>query len=123
MRSYDLISNIRALGPQPTNVFLQYLADHFHEFRSRTGHRLFTVEDAKDFIQEAADHAGKVCGLMELVEVAPALALRTEARPPASQRRYDPTCPRCGHIHEGIGQCGMSMGSAGLCRCEFEVSA
>lgn len=44
---------------------------------------------------------------------------RSAVRPP--QPRWD-TCPRCGHVHGGIGQCGMEMGGGGLCRCEMEVA-
>ena len=32
-------------------------------------------------------------------------------------------CPRCGHIHEGVRECGADMGGGGICRCEMEVAA
>lgn len=34
----------------------------------------------------------------------------------------DPTCPRCGHVHEGSGECGVSIGAGRVCRCELEMS-
>jgi hypothetical protein len=126
MNASELLSNFRALGPQPLNVVLQYLADHFHEFRTRTGHKLFTGEDTQMFLEESADVATKVCPLDELVEVSQRLELQAtpKALPPAPQPRYDSTCPRCGHKHTGDGECGMFMGmSAGYCKCDVEVVA
>lgn len=35
----------------------------------------------------------------------------------------DKTCPRCGHQHEGLKECGVEMGPGRICPCELEVPA
>lgn len=38
-----------------------------------------------------------------------------------ADKTLDSTCPRCGHIHEGLQECGVRIGPNHVCRCEYEV--
>jgi hypothetical protein len=29
-------------------------------------------------------------------------------------------CHRCGHVHEGVSECGVDMGSGRVCPCQLE---
>ena len=88
-------------------LLLRYVADHLYEGELASGMGLRDLSDVHAFLYELAN-----------VTRIPA-KVTAMARP--SQPRWD-TCPRCGHVHEGIGQCGVSMGGGGLCRCEVEVA-
>lgn len=59
------------------------------------------------------------------VSLSPELRPCRKVTTPAAQARYsyDPTCSRCGHVHEGSSECGMPMGNGRICRCEMEVVA
>jgi hypothetical protein len=40
-----------------------------------------------------------------------------------AKRKLMSTCPRCGHIHKDVNECGEDLGGAGSCRCEYTVMA
>jgi len=40
-----------------------------------------------------------------------------------ARRKLMKTCPRCGHIHKDVNECGEDLGGAGTCRCEYTVMA
>jgi len=103
------ISNLRAMGAfDPTECFL-YLANHAHEARTSDGQRL---NDATDF----------AAWLVELARAFEDQALAKAFRG-LDKRLHASTCPRCGHVHEGVGECGVWMGAGRYCRCELEVAA
>jgi hypothetical protein len=133
----DILSDL-PLGPgdrreQLLQFRLQmaYLADHVYSAELADGGR---VRDAMDFVQllrDLADETRKVLQIPDNTKVSAGAGngtCRTVTRP--AQPRWnegsgfhDPTCPRCGHVHEGVGECGVSMGKDRLCRCDLEVSA
>jgi hypothetical protein len=97
MTAQQAVAYLRRLGPYPHEHFL-YLASHVHEARLADGSR---VMDATDF----------AAWLIELADVNSPLP------------KLDPTCPRCGHTHEGENECGTYLGGQRFCRCELEVPA
>lgn len=49
---------------------------------------------------------------------------KKQLKAPPPQCRWTDTCPRCGHVHSGDGECGTFMGrSAGHCQCQEKVTA
>lgn len=92
---------------EPVEFFL-YLAAHAHELRLTNGARLNDSTDFKAFLVELAEATKPTIG-------------RALGIPP--QKRWDEHCPRCGHVHQGIGECGMPIGGGRVCRCELEVAA
>ena len=134
MTSRDLVAELRLLGPQDQNVIFAFIADHLYECRLNTGARLNDAMDFKLFLHEVSE-AWRVAEFPEGTVFPPStkvhLAADSGTRPkvtrrdlPAPHPRWnDSTCPRCGHVHEGVGECGVSMGKDRICRCELEVSA
>jgi hypothetical protein len=64
MTAKEMISNLRALGPQDASAIFQYLADHATEARLPRGGRLCDVTDFTAWLRELAD-AAKVSDLPE----------------------------------------------------------
>jgi hypothetical protein len=120
MTAKEMIANLRDLGPQEFSALFEYLAEHTYEARLSKGQRLLDASDFKAWFLELADNASRT-----EVSVEAGSGTRPKVLTPAPQRRYDsrhdPTCPRCGHIHEGVGECAMYMGNGRYCRCELEV--
>ena len=116
MNPSELVSNLRTLGNQELHIFLNYLADHWHELRLQSGGRLLDGSDAKEFLREAAEYAMPAREFSSPVEFG-------NHKLRASGRVIDSTCPRCGHIHQGEQECGTQMGRDRLCRCDLEVPA
>lgn len=120
MTPLDLLSDL-PIGPGDpqqsyayARILLRYLADHVHDAQLSNG---LPVRDVTDFD-------------MWLRETAEGLRLKLGAPPSFGNHRLrmsgrvtDSTCPRCGHIHEGVGECGTQMGKDRLCRCDMEVGA
>jgi hypothetical protein len=112
MNARELMDDILfALGPAKESnavilsIALRIIAEHVYELR-----------DAGDFHQKMLD-------LADAARLARPAAPKPIAMPPRPQTRWDDTCPRCGHVHEGVGECGVQMGKDRICRCEVEVSA
>lgn len=40
--------------------------------------------------------------------------------PRAQKAKAEDYCCRCGHVHQGVGECGVDMGGGGFCRCQLE---
>lgn len=108
MTAAEAIANL-ARVQEPAERFL-YLAAHAHEFRLATGQRLLDGTDFKAFLVELAE-ASQPGGLA---------AIPPQKRWP---RSVDLTCPRCGHVHESEGECGVAIGGGRYCHCELEVPA
>jgi len=97
MTAKEAISNLRAANADlPVEYFL-YLAAHASELRLTNGARLNDSTDFKAF-------------LVELATI-------------PSQPRWNSNCPRCGHVHEEVSECGMKLGGGRVCRCDMEMSA
>lgn len=128
MTAKELIANLRSLGTLDGHVIFNYLAEHTYEAKLATGQQLRDASDFKAFLRELAEEA-KIPGpshFRRSTEVSTAAGNGTGPKvlPPAPQRRYeDATCPRCGHVHEGDGECGVLIGGGRYCRCELEVPA
>lgn len=39
---------------------------------------------------------------------------------PQKATKAEDYCCRCGHVHQGVGECGENMGGGGFCRCQME---
>jgi tRNA(Ile2) C34 agmatinyltransferase TiaS len=121
----QLISDYRALGPQSENVLLEFIADHLYELRLANSARIIDPMDFKEALHDLAE-ALRMAEFPEGTVLPPskvALAHSAYLKSPRVTRSNDPTCPRCGHVHEGAGECGVSMGKDRICRCEMEVVA
>ena len=118
MNSRDLMDDILfALGPANEanalvlSISLRIIAEHVYDLSDAT--------DFKHLLLELADQANTAS------KPRSGLVIQRELRRsavPASQRRWDDTCNRCGHVHQGLAECGEPMGSAGICRCEHEAT-
>lgn len=106
MAAQEAISNLRD-AHEPVEFFL-YLAAHAHELRLSNGARLNDGTDWKAF-------------MVELAEATKPTIARALGVPP--QKRWDLTCPRCGHVHLEVSECGMRLGGGRICHCEREVAA
>jgi hypothetical protein len=120
MTAHELLQDLRACGPQSLSVILHFVADHISEARLSTGARLCDATDFSDWLHELGDVA-RVSGFSESTEVLIPAGRRT--RPTVTrqeQSRWDNTCPRCGHVHQGEKECGESIGGGRICRCDLE---
>ena len=84
MNASDLISNLRALGPQDDYVFWSYLADHWHEMRLSDGMGLLDKTDDIAFFREAARATRQVSDSTKVHSAAESSTGRKVTRP-ASQ--------------------------------------
>lgn len=99
-------------------LLLSYLAERIYTAELANGMPVRDVTDFSAFCREVIEEVRKIGVLPEnTVEVGPRMKLTRQA-----QRRWD-ECNRCGHVHEGIGECGVRMGPNLFCRCEMELSA
>ena len=128
MTAKEVITNLRALGTLDGHVIFNYLAEHLYEARLTNGVKVRDGYDFKVWLRELAEEA-KIPRPPHFPRSTEVLAVTgngtgTKVLPPAPQRRYeDATCPRCGHVHEGDGECGVFIGGGRYCRCELEVPA
>ncbi len=133
MTSDQLIAELRALPPdrRTADEFMQYLRlgltfieKHFYELQLADGTVIANgdITSAVAGIREIRD---ATLNLVPSTQVQDQARIRTRLRVTGrvDVSRYDSTCPRCGHIHEGTGECGVSMGKDRLCRCDLEVPA
>lgn len=102
MTSAELISALRACGPQTLSVSLHFIADRIPELALADGQRL---NDGTDMI---------VC-LRELARCAEVRDL--------PRRPHDAMCPDCDHEHEGRTECSKYLGEGKFCHCESKVTA
>ncbi|HEX3941557.1 MAG TPA: hypothetical protein VHX11_08765 [Acidobacteriaceae bacterium] len=111
MTPKQIIAEFRQLGLQDDCVFLEYLETHVTEARLENGTRLIDASDFKAWLYELSEAAKCPRSVTQM--------------PPPAQRRYseDSTCPRCGHIHQGLSECGEQLGGGRVCRCEMAVPA
>jgi hypothetical protein len=84
------------------SLAVNWLAKHIAEVRTYQGLSINDAINADILLMQYAD------------------ALRLAA---PSAKPFDPTCPDCGHIHEGEDECKMQMGGGRECLCERRVSA
>ena len=123
MTPRELLSDL-PLGPgdQRANLLyarllLIYLADHVYDLRDASDFRVWLLDLAAELRQ------GMGTGQFpSSTEVQPPTEIRPRSKV-MPQSRWDDVCPRCGHVHEGSGECGVRMGKDIICRCELEVSA
>lgn len=132
MTSDQLIAKLRTLPPdsRTADEFMQYLRlglshleKDFYELRLANGQRALDASDFAQLLRELRD--ATLNPVSSSTEVPDQVGIRTRLRVTGrvDVSRYDSTCPRCGHIHEGTGECGVSMGKDRLCRCDLEVPA
>ena len=96
-------------------IVLRVLADHVRELQFDDGRYLSTIGDFADALRLLAERIRTP--EPEPVRTFGNHQLRVRGR------SVDQTCPRCGHVHEGISACGVQMGGGGVCPCELEVPA
>jgi hypothetical protein len=105
MTARDLVSQFRPLSLPSTEEFFLYLANHVYEARLSDGQRLNDATDFAMFLRELAD------------------AIESNGPRPFRPVPAHATCPRCGHVHEGVSECGIEIGGGRICRCELSVPA
>jgi hypothetical protein len=130
MNARELVSELLLIGPQDKNVEYAYIANRMFGLRLNSGGPLHDLMDFKLFLHELSE-AWRFAEFPEgtrfpespKLQVLPELSPRaTAARMPRHYETID-VCIRCGHVHEGAAQCGVSIGEGRFCRCELEVSA
>lgn len=112
MTPAELLSEIQGVRSNvvdfPANVFLKFLfstmAERIYEFYLPGGKKVSDAIDFKIFLEVCAFEAEQG-GRMR----APRTVLQNFCR--------------CGHIHQEVDRCGVSMGGAGACDCKAEVTA
>jgi hypothetical protein len=120
MKSSELLADLSALAPGQNSpetllynrLLLRYLADHVYEAELASGQKLRDASDFNAWLRELADLAAPI---PESTKVS------WMRRAPAPQSRWEDTCPRCGHVHQGDAECGEQLGGGRICRCEFEA--
>ena len=120
MTSKELVAKYRACGPQEIPVLLHFLADHWYELRLVDGQKMNDATDASLALREIAE-AFRLPASVEAQRAsrpAPKLTLRQEQQP-----RWESTCNKCGHVHQGDGECAVFLGKGGYCDCKAEVTA
>lgn len=129
MTPAELVETFRILGRQDSSVVFTFLADHICNARLANGARLLDLSDVRAWFLEAAEcaHRRDWPESVELSHLRAMVDREIGPRPKLTgrtldRRTLDSTCPRCGHIHEGVGECGMAMGNGRHCRCEMEVA-
>jgi hypothetical protein len=125
MTAEELVATLRMLGPQDASVIFTFLADHAYDSTLRSGQKLRDVTDFAIWLRELAEVARLGCypNGHGPVDTAPA-GIRTRPKVMrAAQPRWQDTCPRCGHVHQGEAECGEQMGGGRICRCEVDVPA
>jgi len=115
----DVIANLRHQRPQHAHAIFYSLADAALEARLRTGHSLCDLGDFSEWLRELGDAAREV----ELGSGSLRLSSFNNYTSVDGRRLLDPTCPRCGHVHQGERECGEEMGPGRICRCELSVPA
>ena len=122
---------IRQIRPLSLAEKLDVLADHALIVK-RNGHVLFNIDDFTGWLHDLAEEArhpsvpqsgGEKPGEVFLDKLRsgelPTAPFGNAAPKPPEHKH----CPRCGHIHEGVRECGADMGGGRICRCEMEVAA
>jgi hypothetical protein len=104
MNTRDLISDFET-GPGDARqallaarLLLSYLADHVYVAEPK----LNDATDFKHWLQALANEAQHIANF-------------------SKEENWEDTCNRCGHIHEGMKECGFCVPGAGVCKCEFEI--
>ncbi len=105
MTATEVIAKLAPVDLERLGKIFKFLGDHATELRLSSGRRLVDLTDVREYFQDLA------------------LAASFAGSPQSTARVFDSTCPRCGHVHQGVSECGELMGGGGICRCEMEVSA
>jgi hypothetical protein len=124
MTAPELISDLRACGPQSLSVTMHYIADRIHELTLADGQHLRDATDFKAALKELAEAArhrdykiAMGAGFQEHMEGA-------MADPPKKTAIVFPDfCPGCGHVHADDHECQFPIGGGRICRCERAVPA
>ena len=126
IRSAELAQKIGLRGDGRSRILLLVLAQCIYDARLENNMRVLDASDMKEWLLELA--AWCLCPALPS-NALPAMAAPENAAPEnsgiAGQIFTFPllhaTCPGCGHLHEGDGECGSYIGSGKFCRCEKEV--
>ena len=125
MTAQDFIAKLAPVELERLSLIFHRLADGITEARLRTGMRLIDLTDVKAYLYELALAAkvrdsGQSTGVSNLAERRPVSKVTCRS---LDGRNLDSSCPRCGHVHEGLAECGCDLGGGRICRCEMEVRA
>jgi hypothetical protein len=127
MTATEMVEMLHAIGPQEPHIYFFYIAERIYEARLKNGEPLVEVIDVIAWLRElgevvkAQSHLGST-----RLSISANGAAGNGTRPTvirSAQKRWDETCPRCGHIHQGISECGVDCGGGRICRCEMAVPA
>jgi hypothetical protein len=121
MTARDFIASLAPVDLDRQAKIFRFLAEHTYELRLSSGHPLRDSTDFRDFLFELSRGAELA---HQAVNTHVAIASQNRPCPKVIPRgQFDDTCPRCGHVHQGSGECGEQMGGGRICRCETEVPA
>jgi hypothetical protein len=129
MKPQELVADLHALGPGQssretllyTRLLLRYLADHVHRAELQNGMQLRDATDFVAWLREVADEAASAAPAITETMCSADIGKRSLVSFRAPQPRWEDSCPRCGHVHQGDAECGEPIGGGRICRCEFEA--
>lgn len=113
-------------GGVNTRALLYFLADYVAIARLQNGERLLDATDFVAWLRELGDAAQASQAEEDSVSACPQVMKRMPTHDFVARHFIDPRgerCPRCGHIHQGVVQCGCDLGGGRICRCELPVPA
>ena len=110
MTMEKLSKQLPQIRQQGLSALFHFLAYHIHEARLANGNRVLDASDFKEWLHSVGDIFAETSGIRF-----PSSSVRN--------RVLEDTCPRCGHIHQGVIECGEQIGGGRVCRCELAVPA
>ncbi len=117
MKPSELLADL-PLGPGDAHenrlffrLIMRYLADHVYSAELSNGSPLRDMLDFRRWLEELVSESPE----QPVSDGAPR-RLRLDG---STNPRFEETCNRCGHVHQGR-VCGMQMGGGPECRCELE---
>lgn len=120
MTAAQMVNLLRSVRRTDSLVNFRLLADNVCGAKLKDGRRLTTILDFAAWLRELGEAADRTEGQLlpersTGLKVTPRLELKQE------MYQLEKICPRCGHVHQGLNECGQEMGGGGMCRCEMEV--
>ena len=125
MTAREFIAQLAPVDLDRLSTVFHSLSEHTLGARLEAGRRLTDVMDFREYLEELSEaarvaHTLSQRKLPSYVRDRRVLQQLSEQTP---RRPFADSCPRCGHVHQGVSECGEPMGGGRICRCEMEVHA
>ena len=120
MTARDFIASLAPVDLDRQSKIFRYLAEHAYESRLQNGTLVRDATDFRMWLAELAEAAAEVPSRSTVASVPPTIR---PCREVMSTFALSDPCPRCGHVHQGVAECGEEIGGGRICRCELEVRA